>query len=68
MPDSASGRLLLVVNCFDLAAVTAHAGVVEIGDDGKAVLAEWNAAIGIKQVGLMLIHDIQHAVEVIDAP
>ena len=62
------GPTLAGVDCLDLAAVTAHAGVVEMGDDGKAILSEWSAAIRIKQVGLMLIHDIQHAVEVVDAP
>ncbi len=51
-----------------LPSVACCADVVEIGYEGEAVLVEGDAAVGVEDVGLVLVDEVLDAVEVLELP
>jgi len=66
--DGAVVGLLAEVDGFDFAVVFGGADVVDLGDGGVAVLVEGDAAVGVEEVGLVLIDEIFDAAEVLQLP
>ncbi len=58
------GLLLAGVDHLRLAAVRLGVGVVEMGDQAAAdLVAERHAAVGVEQVGMVVVHQLLDAVE-----
>ncbi len=52
----------------DLSLVGVGAYVVELGYGGEAVFVEGDAAVGVEEVGLVLVEEVFDAVEVLELP